>query len=642
MRTVTRNGIIFALIAVALLSATLSVESGDSAITPDRQLISEFPDADVIIYDGTRSSVNIMKRTNAFNSAEPSEDGWTVTSVMKGGSLTVAQLSELKGDLNVVMVSGSLSTVNLLRVDHRDDQRDPCDVTFTMEGGSVDYLKVLTVSSSVRSSLKDHYTIMYQPLGHISIDLRSADITELSPTEDMVEASDIEIKVSSGSTVDRIFPSGKNGRYGSVYMELDGGSVGYMTNLKAVVGSLEYRFRSGSIEYFCIGADTEYGSNYSLSNINSFYARGSVTVDMDPTVSYRSVIIGSGIMELPAVLWNGDKISTNTIETSSKNVLIDAKDTNVDLDKCFRTSNRSQNTCYQLSSYTIGGNARTKSLSSYCYGSVIGSVQVYGKRGIWSSASDMEIHTGYHLMISGLMNIPSGVTVTVSKGASLTIANQLYLGGILVNEGTVNNTGVIEKGREGSIEGNVSGNGYIAYSISVTPREDGSIDVMASDDDSVVIRSNDTILIKSISVLLSNGDYEVHISAPPSMYFEGNWFLVSLKASKSDDKGVTYQLHIDGIDKAILSSLTVSVTIPMPSNSEYHVYRSDGNEMAITDMSYPDLTFIAEGTGTYRVTDTSDEPGTDATRKNMIMNYALAASIVLVGVATVYMLLRKD
>ncbi len=636
-----RKATIVIAIGILVLAAFASADSEGAPLTPDAKLAAEHPDADVIIYEGAKSTVNVMKRTASFSDIDSTEE-WTVTAMSVGSSLIVTQLSNLVDDLNVVMVSGELSDLTLIRADVKDDQRAQADVVFEMSGGSLNTLKVMTATQSVKSQLKDHYTIMYRPLGAVSLSFSSCSVTEVSPTEDMVEADSISTVVSTGSEIDRMFPSGKNGRYASVSFVLDGGSVGYMTNVSSVVGTLDYKLRHGSVDYFCIGADTEYGSNYMLSSINSFYARGAVTVSIDSTVSCTSVILGSGVIEIPRLLWNGDEVSMSTIETTAKNVLIDADGIQVWQDKCFRTSNRSQSTCYQLSTYTIGGNARTKSLSTTCYSSGTGTIQVYGDRGIWASASDLEIRTGYHLMTSCIFSVPSGTQLHISEGASLTVAYQCYLEGYLVNEGTLMNTGIIEKSRGGTVLGTIEGGGFVAYSISVNPREDGSIEVMASEDDSVVIRSSGSAYIKSISVLLFNGDRQVTIVAPSSMYFSGERFLISLMDVSPSEKEAAYRLAVQGIDANVLSAFTVTVTVSVSSSTAHHVYAEDGTEMKVLESVYPEVSFIAQGNGTYRIAEQEGGHDDGSISRSAMLNYALAAAIVVVGAITIYVILRKD
>ncbi len=640
MEAVRRAIIVFAAVALAL-AAFSSADSDAVSLSPDMELAAEHPNADAIIYEGAKSTVNVMKRTASFSDIESKEE-WTVFAIPSNSSLVVTQLSVLADDLNVAMVSGSLYDLALLRVDAKDDQRAPVDIVLDMSGGSVGTLKVLTVAPAVKNQLKDHYTIMYSPLGAVSLSFSSCKASEVSPTEDMVEASSIESKVSAGSHIDRFFPSGKNGRYASVSFVLDGGSVGYMTNICSVVGTLDYDMMHGSVDYFCIGADTEYGSNYVLSGINSFYARGDVSVRIDDTVSVISAIVGSGIVEIPSILWNGDKVSMSTIETSAKNILIDGPGTQVCQDKCFRTSNRAQSTCYQLSGYTIGGNARTKSLSTTTYAAGTGSIPVYGDRGIWASASDMEVRAGFHLVTSCIFAVPYGAQLHIAPGAMLIVAYQCYLEGVLAAEGEAVNSGLIEKSRGGTIEGAVEGDGFIAYSISVNPRDDGSIEVMASDDDSVVIRSSGSSYIRSISVLLLNGDRQVSIVAPSSMYFTGSWFMISLKQVSSGDREAQYRLAVQGINPSALAAFTTTVTVTMPGSTDYHVYAEDESEMLTVETAYPEVSFIAQGTGVYRIAEHPNGQSGGEDDKSAMLNYILAAAIAVVGAMTIGIILRKD
>lgn len=644
--------LVFAAVTFAV-SIPISSEQADGAITPDADLIEQYPDADFIIYDNGRSGMVVAERTarssTASESANPSierpDHDWIARSVSTGSSQTLRSLSDADGSIHVVMVSGRLGTLTLLQANTLSS--DAVDVSFLMVGGSLDSLKVMSVQSSLKGKLQTSYTFIDRLLGDVILDLDSGSITEVCPTEDMVAGSSMDVTVSKGMSVDRLLLTGKNGKYDDATFTLDGGSVGYMTNLKSMVGSLTYRLWSGSVDYFCIGADTEYGSNSMMSSLNTFYVKKDVVVHIDETVSFRSVILGSGIVEFPTVLWNGTSVSRNTIDNMAKNITIDASGVAISLDKCFKTVNRSQNLAYQFSTYVMGGAARTKTLSSDYYDANYRVKPVYGFGGVWASAADVAIPTGFMLVLDCDLSVPHDTVVTVSEGSRLTIAGNVFLEGEILNNGEIVNTGVIEKSKSGGISGTApSGDGFIAYCITVNPHDDGTIDVMASDDEAVVIRTSGEAAIRSISVLLINGDREVSIKAPESIRIGGERFMIALRSLDAEDWDASYDLYIEGIDADALSTMDVTVTVPSPGHADYVVYRQGDSgsveKMESLDSLYSEVTFVAKGTGQYNLSTAADLDEGSGFSLASILNYLLAAAIAVVGSATIWILLKKD
>lgn len=639
--------VIVAAVAVfaALFSFTLTSDGCEGATNVDSSLTNEYSDYDYIISEGSRGLVNITYKvpykptSSELNNPDfvlPEYD-WSVRTINSGSDLQVTRLGSVSGALNVVMVGGSLGTVTLIQTD-TVSTKDPVDVVFSMYGGSISELKVLTVPSSLKPSIKNSYTLMFTPLGGISLNLQKGTIGVVNPTEDMVASDSISISVGDGMSIDRLYPSGTNGRYNSVNLGIYGADVGYVTNLKAVVGDLTYDIRSGRVDYLCIGSNTEHGTNQSLTNMNTFYANGDVKAVIDSTVATKMVIIGGGILSTPGILWNGDSALTQY----AKNFLVDAPGIALYPDSCFSTPNRAVGTAYQLSNYTLDSTTRTKLISSEFY--LSGSrLPVYGEGGVWPSATSPTIPTGYSMWTNCDVVIPSGSSMKVSPGASLSVAEHMTVIGTLEIGGQVINNGIIEKREGGNLKGlDPVGDGYVAYCISVEAA-DGKIDVMPSDDDTVVLRTDGTVYISHISVRMGYSDSEVIINAPDGMYIGGNWFLISLR---TDESGDHVRLDIMGIDPVVLESLSVTVTVSPPGNpSDYYVYReTDGSDtsMEIIDVSVDRITFEAQGTGTYRLSTTAPD-GTELAEESYLkINIILAVAIALVGSVIVYILLRKD
>ncbi len=626
------------LAAVSIVAALiLPLSSPVSAVAVD-DLEDEYPDADCIIAQGERSSVIVIRKV-------PGSDGeWKTTTVSANSSLVVSQLSDVSGSLNVVMVGGTLSSLTLVQTDVTSGV-SPIDVHFTMEGGSVSDLCVLSVPSSLEGSLSKSYTLMFGPLGTVDLDLIAGDIGDLVPTEDMVSVSYMEVTIGSGMTIDRMMTSGTNGRYGEIQVYLRGGNVGYMANQKSVVGTLSYDMESGSVNYLCIGADTEARTGSTLSSMNTFYVQGDVSVSINHTVSIRTAIMGGGIVDVPSILWNGEEVTA----PAAKNVDLDAPSTVISTDRCFFTSSRSQSTVYQFSSFKYGDNPRTKSISTDVYISGRGTVPVYGEGGIWESSSSLTIPMAYHLYSNTRLSVASGAVLLVEKGSVLVNSGHMLLSGTLDVQGSVINTGVVEKRDGGTIEGEgMTGDGLVAYCINVNPSGD-VIDVMASGDDAVVLRTDSTVYVSHISVLLMNAQTSVVIDAPDTMYIGGSEFIIGLSLIENEDGTELYRLTIDGIDPAVLSMMEITVGVPQTSSQTVYAYRvsetGDYVPMEVLDTSYGEITFIADGAGDYIISDVSPDgiaPDEGSWLTEGRMNILLAAAIVLVGAAVVVILLRKD
>ena len=643
MGTARSHIILAAAVAVILLSIVPSVVP-DSSATSDDDLKSEYGYADYIISDSGRSTVTVLHKITSVDpdTGETSYE-WERRTVSYGASHVLTRLSELGDSLTVVMTGGVLGSLTLIQADVVKDA-GPVDLTFEMYGGEVSDLRALSVQASLKGDLRDSYTLMFSPLGDVRLRLAAGSVGDLIPTEDMVAAASLEVDVGQGMTVDRMFTTGYNGRYGQVMVTLSGGSVGYMANVRSVVGNLEYDLEHGSVDYLCIGADTEYGSNSRLSDMNTFYVQHDVRVSIDPTVEIRQAVIGAGIFDIPSMLWNGDVLA----QQPAKSVEIDAPETVITPDLCFMTSNRSQDTVYQFTTYTVGGTPRTRTISSVFTAEWSSSpLPVYGEGGIWASANDLTVHTGFSLYLDAQLTVPSGSVLTVSPGGEVVNVGDMVLMGTMVNNGAVVNNGVIEKRERGSYEGTEPlGSGFLAYCISLNPSD--KIEVMASDDDTVILRMEDTVYVSYISVLLENGDMEVVIRAPDTMFVGGDRFMISLRGTDPVGGETAYELTVEGIDQSVLSYLDIEVTVPAESQARYVYHVGDDGRMVpmeVGEGAYDEITFTADGTGIYVLSSTVPEGvvipetgGLDDDTKNVI----LAAAIAVVGSIVVYILLRKD
>ena len=153
-------------------------------------------------------------------------------------------------------------------------------------------------------------------------------------------------------------------------------------------------------------------------------------------------------------------------------------------------------------------------------------------------------------------------------------------------------------------------------------------------------------------MLLENGDREVTITAPDTLYIGGDRFLVGLREVDGSDTLGAYDLDVIGIDSGVLESMSIEVTVSCSLGSDvtcyvYHVDEETGESIQteVVDRSYGEITFKANGTGVYYLSTVSPE-GIDESEGNVLsdnaINIALAAVIVLVGAMVVYILLKKD
>lgn len=635
--------------ALVLVIATAPVLTGDGSDGAEEDLTERYPYADYIISDSGRSTVTITYKTPVEDSGQDQESPgteWSVRTVSYGASHELTLLSGLSQSLTVVMTGGVLETLTLIGADVVKGV-DPVDVRFEMYGGDISQLKVLSVHDDLKGSLGTRYTFMFAPLGSVDLVLESGHIGCLVPTEDMVSVSVMSVEVSSGMSIDRMMTSGVNGRYEAVHVSLTGGTVGYMANVRSVVGDLTYDLRLGTVEFLCIGADTEYGDTASQSDLNTFYVQHDVSLSIDTSVSVRLAIVGGGITSIPSMLWNGDVVTPPV----AKNILIDAPGTVIYPDVCFMTSNRTLNTAYDFTSYRIGGTPRTQAVSSsFVSSDGTASLPVYGADGIWESPKNMCVPTGYSIFMDAQFTVPSSSWLTVMPGGSLVTSNSIVLYGTLDNRGDLVNNGLIEKRESGTYIGDdPGGDGFLAYCISLDA--DGRIDVMASDDDTVLLRMESFVYISGISVLLDGADMEVVITAPSSIYIGGDLFMISLREREVEGFDAAYELTIEGIDPSVLSYLEIAVTVPTPTYRDYYVYHQDdlSDPMEVYDgdgVSYGEMTFYADGTGVYVLStlapDGTEEPLPEPARADDGMtNVILALAIVIVGSAVVYILLRK-
>lgn len=628
-----KRAVSLAVVLIAVAVVLCAPSDSDGASKEDSAPYSDYPDADVVIAENDKGSMTVYRKVSDAVGGDPAK--YETDTFRSGGDLRVATLSETDGSLDVVMVSGRLGTLTLLYVD-KNLKDASLDVRFTMVSGSLTRLQGISVSNGLATSLPSSYYQAYSPVKSMTLDIRGS-VVSLMPSSDLIGVGDLAITIGSGAVVDRLYPTGENGRYENVTVEMTGGSVGYVSNQKAVVTNLVYDLKVGSIDYLCLGADTEGGTGYYRSYMWTFYAMKTVTVSIGPFVTVGTAITGAGISDVPSVLCNGQDPAVSR----SRDVSLDSS-SEVVAERCFLDGDGK---ALRFSSYTVGGNPQTSSVRTSYYVSYQ-TFPVYGEGGIWASASGLTVPDGTMLHCNAPMTVPSGAELRVEAGGILANTSVVTVHGSVVNEGTVRNNGLIEKRGSGTYEGTSEGTGHIAVCVFARPT-DGRVDVMTSEGTAAVLRSQSgEIYFNTASVYFSELRVKVLISAPESMFIGGEYFVVSVESAEHEGFDLGWKVYTSGFETYASGSMTVTLTSPVRMSGGHvaQVFDSEGNAMEITSSSRTELTFVVTGNGTYyyRAVASSDSEKSIGSLSGTGLNIAMAAAIVVVASLVVYMLLRRD
>lgn len=549
--------------ALAVMSAVFVLvlvlaPSGMSDAANDDLPWEKYPDADYIITKD-RSGSPVLSYHKPVTPSNEHPDGFEwASNTVSSGSLSLVNWSEVEEPrITVVFDGADLSELSIIRVDDASLTMKYVNVSFTMYSGSIGTLSLVTVANSQLSSLGNVYDNMFNPIADANIDLRGGKILEFRPTSSMVHVESMSVRIHTDMTIDRFLTTGTNGRYGQVEVDLLGGTVGYMANIKSRIGTLGYNLEHGSVRYFCIGADTESGSNQSLSSMSTSYVTDDVDVRIDSTVSVGYAIIGGGLINNPNVLWNG----VNPRDTPARNISIEANGTEVMGDTCFMNERKTH--AYQFSNYKIDGSPSTRQISQSYWSNDGSPVPVYGDDGVWSGNSRLIIPQGTSFFVNCEFQIADGGEVYISLGGRMVVTDILIVYGVVNALGELMNSSVIELRDNGKIDGTITGNGFLAdYIVSQTTGE--SINIMSSLD-TVVISQMNSRYVKEITALLLSGRYSVSIEAQISgMAFGSERFMISLKESTpSESFQGLYSLYITGIDESLLEICNVDITVPV-------------------------------------------------------------------------------
>ena len=627
------NRLPVAVMAVAvLLLLMVPVSSAVAADGEDDALPQElYPDADIIVTEDD-GSVLVTKRLS-----EPGSDGQThtVQRYRQNSDLTLVDWTEVDGSVSIVFDGATVRNLTVLSLDTISDPEAPVDVEFTMVSGSATSITGVSAVLRVETALPDSHFTAYSPVSSLTMSI-AGDVDVVSASDCLVEIGSIDISVKKGASIDRLYPSGEDGRSIDLSVTIAGGDVGYMSNQRCVVTYLDYDLKAGSVRYLCIGADVQDSDARYLGDLWTFYVQRDVDVSIGAEMDVGTAIVGGGILDAPTVLCNGESPAL----AQPRNVVLDAHDVTIRANPCFIASDTE---VYDLSDYKIGGSVKRAELRD-TVGVSSNRIAVYGGDGVWASHSDLTVPAGTVLYLDTDLWVTSGSTLSVEPAGTMVNGWFLILSGDLDVSGTFENNGVIERREGGQVNGDTIGEGIVATCI--FPRlTDGKIDVMTVTDDAVVLRSQSgEMYFNSAMVRFGSTDSWVLISGPESMYVGGTEFVVSLE----EGSGGSWDLYLAGFESSE-DSLTVEVSVPyrVASGDVAVVTDSEGNRMEIVtdeeDAASGMVTFMATANGIYHVDSVPEgDDGSWLSLDPLVVNAIIAAAIVIVASVAVYFLLRRD
>ncbi len=563
---------------------------------------------------------------------------WTIYKFSRYEEMKILDLAAVKGNIHIIYDGAKAGTVNIFSVSDRTALNSMVDFRFSMYSGSIDNLGLLSIPKKILDTLGTSYDDMPSPIHSAVLELIKGDITVLSPTVNMVSVIDYSLHLHNDIKIDRLLTTGENGKYSSVNVTMTGGKVGYMTNIASRIGTLTYEFVSGSIDYLCLGANTEHYRSSNLAKMSTSYVNGDVTVRISPYTEIIKCIVGGGIMNIPNILSNGTEVTDTVVHM----IVIDAPSTTIYCDSAFLTDTRTS--AFQMTNYKIGGNIYSRPLMDTFFNKGVSS-KVYSEDGVWDSPSSSLIPAGGILSANACISIPKGSNFTVSAGGSVYNSNEIILTGTLVNNGLFINNSIIQCGQESILEGKFEGIGYVADQVHYsTPTE--SMNVM-SNRTSVVIEQSVIGDISSISAILGNDRRSVTIESGDEP-IHGDRFLLSLQEAESpEDFDTMYRLDIYGIGSDILESCKISVSIHTDPNMSTAVYGYDLESkeyVIISTASYQsEMSFDTEGYSKLYVMKYIDDrpnpnpnPSPITTDDISGLDYLLISAIIAVLCVTIY------
>lgn len=630
---------VLAALAVIVLAVPAQDSAADDPVAP-QQL---YPDADAIISEASDGRVLIILKDSS------SESGYTVRTMRAGAPVRLANLSSLEGTFAVVMIGGTVGDLTLVAVDIYDPDRSPVDISFEQVSGTIGRLWAATVNSGISRLVPSDYQSPYAPFGSISLTV-SGRVTEICTTTGLIGTSSVSVSIQGG-TVDRLYPSGSDGSHGSLSVRMLDGTVGYMSNQGAVVGSLSYSFIRGSIEYMCLGADIESRNSIDRADKWTFYASGDVDIRIEDGMRISHAILGSGILDRPAVLRNGQEPVESGVY---RNVTIDCDGTEIVADRAFlvydRVNAAGTGGAYRFQTYTIGSNPVSASIRqtySYNYRS---DYPVYGDDGIWPSADGSLIAPGTIAYIQSAVVVRYGTSLQVSHGATAVVTGDIAVYGSMVNSGYVEIGGLIEERESGDYSGNApDGTGRLAqtiYSSSETVR----LDLMTVTRTAVAIRGySGAASFGTAMVIFDMIGCTILVSSADG-YMSGDPVVISVEEAVPESGwSYAWSVYVSAADTVTGTVPIMLLTVPVAADAGYQLQIAgpSGSQAEVRSSDNSGTTFALQGNGTYQlrpyqaVDPEPDEPEAEEEDDSFLKNIAIAAAIVAIAAIVVYLLLRR-
>jgi len=637
------------LIPILILAVALSIlplaQTSDGATTQEPLPQEIYPDADIIITaDAKGYTLITFKAYGEYQVTKEHPSEWFTKTITSSDVSYLRNMSEASEDMEIVFDGATVRKLTLFNLDTKNSLNSAIDVHFTMVSGSITNLSLYTASSQVKQYLPSTYDIMSSAIHSATLDLQSGLINQLDPTDLMLSITKYTINLESEMTVDRLYTTGENGRYSNVSVTVNGATIGYMTNLASKIGNLDYNIRFGSIDYLCLGSNTEHMSARKLADMPTCQVTGDLNVYIGSSTVLGKCILGAGILNIPQILSTGEIVKDPVVHMIS----IDARGFTISSDSAFITERRTS--AYSLYNYEVGKNPHTYTLMTSFYNDGE-SMQVYSDTGVWNSISGNVLTTGSVLSINCNFVIQSDGEFIIEEGATLYNSDNLVVSGILDIEGHMVNNSVIQSRSGSTVIGSYTGIGvladYVHYS---TPA--ASLNVM-SQSTAAVIDLDQMYPIESISAYLSNDRRSVTITIEGSQRIYGDQFMIALVESEPPEAfDSSYRLDIKGIDKDVLGICTVEVTLATDPEVCTAVYVYDPLTMeyiALANSEYEsEISFIA---GTYNTfylynytTDRPELPDPIINTEMKAIDYYLIAAIIAVLAVTSYLLvtMKRD
>lgn len=642
MRRVLTAVALIAVLSAVMLALPIQDSDADDPVPP-QQL---YPDADAVISEAADGSLLIVTKDPG------SDSGYSTRTQRAGSAVRLASLSSLDGSYSVVMAGGTVGDLTLVTVDIYDPNRSAVDISFEQLSGSVNRLWAVVVSSAVSRSLPGDYSSLYSPIGELSIEA-SGRITELSPTTDRIGVSSASIHISGG-IIDRLYPTGDDGRYGSVSVMMLDGAIGYMSNQSSVVDALSYRFIRGSVEYLCLGADVESRNSINIADKWTFYVTGDVDVRIESGMQIGRVIIGAGIIDRPSVLCNSQSPEPPSV---SRDVVIDSVGVDLVTDRAFlvysqpNVSSGDEVRVYRFQTYTMGSEP-VQAIINPMYSYNFQPHTVYGDDGIWRSVGGISVQTGAVAYLQADIVVRYGTALEVSAGASVVLTGDIVLYGTMVNSGYVDNGGLIEERESGSFSGNdPDGTGHLVQTIYAATGS-SRLDLMTVTRTAVAIRGYDDAAASfgAAMVMIDRLGCTLLISASGGLV-TGDPVVVSVEQGVPDSGwSYSWDVYVSVADTVSGDVPIILFTVPYiaEEGTEAQLSGPSGAVISAISSDSSETTFVLAGNGvyqfrSYRAPDPDPEPEEPVEEEDntFLKNMAIAVAIVAIASVVVYLLLRR-